>query len=89
MVTLVIKKHQQGKKLLFGGQCDSERARTQNIHEELKGRPVHSHKVTRDTTKGNCQKGSPENCSFKEDFEMQMHKEKPIIQRAQFRVFFF
>lgn len=89
MVTLVIKKHQGGEKLLFECSCDSERARTQSIHKELKGRRVHSHKVTRDTPKGNGQNGNPENCSFKEDFEMQMHKEKLIIQRAQFRVFFF
>lgn len=89
MVTLVIKKHQRGEKLLFECQCVSERARTQNIHKELKGRCVHNHKVTRDTSKGNCWNGNLENCSSKEVFEMQMHKEKPIIQRAQFRIFFF
>lgn len=79
MVTLAIKKHQGGEKLLFECWCYSERARTRRIHKELKGRRVHSHKVTRDTPKGNCQNGNLENGSFKEDFEMQMHKEKPII----------
>lgn len=29
-----------------------EKARTQNIHKELKGRSAHSHKVTGDTPKG-------------------------------------
>lgn len=38
--------------------------------------------------KGRYWNGDFQNCSFKVDFQSQMWKEKKIIQKAQFRVFF-